>query len=56
MNATEPSQPLTDDELALMERLWAPHQTYVRDLLDEVYRLRAERDTLRSRLDKLGLD
>ena len=49
-------QRLTDAELALMERLWAPHQTYVRDLLDEVYRIRSERDALRSRLDKLGLD
>jgi hypothetical protein len=48
-----PSQPISDEELAaLMERLWAPHQTYVRDLLDEVYRLRAENTSLAASLDQ----
>jgi len=42
--------PLPDEELALMERLWAGHQTYVRQLLDEVYRLRARLDTAEGRL------
>ena len=42
--------PLSDEELALMERLWAGHQTYVRQLLDEVYRLRARLDTAEGRL------
>lgn len=42
--------PLSDEELALMERLWAGHQTYVRQLLDEVYRLRARLDTAEGQL------
>jgi hypothetical protein len=33
--------PLTDEELAEIDRLWGGHQTYVRDMLSEIRRLRA---------------
>jgi hypothetical protein len=65
MTATEPSQPLTDAELArirvdLAADNVALHDAWLADdaqtLLAEVDRLRAERDALRNRLDKLGLD
>ncbi len=67
MTNDQPTQPLTDDDLAAIERRAditdsidyvcdESTMSDLRRLLAELRRTREERDTLRSRLDKLGLD
>lgn len=71
MSDDQPTQPLTDAELEAIRtrfdnrngdmRSWGPVTLFhaareVPRLLAEVDRLQSERDVLRRRLDKLGLD